>query len=363
MADPDLHFDESEITPELIEYNNIEQLIFSLNIENINETIPKLLKSNVSVNYIAEVINLAATITRFHFPLYKRLFQSLGSKVPPFPQSLFITYLSVSKVLPKMKVLGTNIGGLTLKEMEEVFEDDSFEKIVQNDNIESFMRQVPGTECPSLEFKLDKSKISPANLAAYCGSLNIFKFLCINGVEFDSETAKYCVKGGNREIIELAYQRGLSFNNTLTEAIMHHHYQIANWILDNFENAPFTMEDAIISCSSVAMSSVLKSGKFSFSNKAVFRSIQFEIMPLLMMILEEKDFDIEMKSPAGFTPAIQAIYANCPIALELLLKRNPSLESKIFTLDSIIKSQEVQDLIQGYLETHKKTTKKRSRRA
>lgn len=255
MALPDTSFQTSDLFPGFEPYSYIEDVIFSSTEESLAGVIEQINKSPVPKNYIAFTIIHSANATRFKFKLYRKLYESLGDQVPPTPVTFFIQYLSHLKVVPRIKVLGSPLTNMPVEKMEEPFEDNSFEYFIRNDDLKSILEDLSKE---NLSCVLDDKIMSPLNLAAYCGSTNIFKFLVLNHAEVDLKTAKYAVRGGSLEIIEYCHNNDISLNNTIKFAVKMHRHSICDWLLKQYEPGDIDLAHAIIYCNSIAMCVLIK---------------------------------------------------------------------------------------------------------
>ena len=77
--------------------------------------------------------------------------------------------------------------------------------------------------------------ISLLDLCCFFASNNCFKYFYINSCKFSSKTNKYCIIGGNYEILQILNQNKIDFNNCLSFSIEYHQYTISEWLLSNYE--------------------------------------------------------------------------------------------------------------------------------
>ena len=127
---------------------------------------------------------------------------------------------------------------------------DEEEKIISNDDLDELIELTTNDKEKDLIFNTQDIIFNhevknpwpiqghSLDCAAYYGSVKIFKYLLMNGMEPDVTTANYAVIGGNFEIIRIIQQKGVDFSTSIEQAICYHHQDIANWILTNYQ-APF----------------------------------------------------------------------------------------------------------------------------
>lgn len=84
------------------------------------------------------------------------------------------------------------------------------------------------------------AKLTPIKLAAYFGSLNIFKYFVMKldlVWKNESEIVPLAIAGGNMEILRILMQKGCNFGNALEMAAKYHRYSVFEWLVEqcNFE--------------------------------------------------------------------------------------------------------------------------------
>ena len=84
-------------------------------------------------------------------------------------------------------------------------------------NIESFFPY-------NIHFR--RQRANRIEVAAMFGSIKCFKYLLMNGDEINEDTCKFCVAGGNLEIIHLCEQQGLQFEDCLFIFSLYHRFAI-----------------------------------------------------------------------------------------------------------------------------------------
>ena len=133
-------------------------------------------------------------------------------------------------------------------------ENDSYLcSLIRNDSIEEFIIYVNHNNV-SLSSKITKSIFETNNFllknnatlieyAAFFGSIQIFNYLHLNNVKFESSLWFAAIHGRNYELIQLLENNNIkpsfdSYRSLLDESIRCHHNEIANYIKENYlENA------------------------------------------------------------------------------------------------------------------------------
>ena len=116
-------------------------------------------------------------------------------------------------------------------------EEDKLLKEIENDNLEqvTFLSSESKNENKKITLIFDTIiyNLTLIDYSALCGAVNSFKYFLLNGKDVTSQTVSCAVRGGNEEIVELLHQRNMSFNNTLSDAVISHNNELAMWIQEN----------------------------------------------------------------------------------------------------------------------------------
>ena len=122
-------------------------------------------------------------------------------------------------------------------------------QLIQNDEVEDFISHVAKTDFPMKTYRIEpsifetnpfllKRKPTLIEYATFYGSIQIFSYLKMNGVDIESSLWEFAVHSNNAEIIQLIEDNGVapidpSYKNCLKEAIKCHHNNIAEYIDNN----------------------------------------------------------------------------------------------------------------------------------
>ena len=213
------------------------------------------------------------------------------------------------------------------KEIQPFFNDKNFEipenfeenrkigenedyicKLIREDLIEEFIIYVNKTTYslknsikPSIyetNLLLIQNKTSLIEYAAFFGSIQIFKYLFMNGVELTPSLWIYAIHSQNEELIHLLEEKNVqpkfkSFEKCLEEAIKCHHNNVANYIQNNyFQDDKNSFSDQFTVC--------LKYYNFAFISKSLitelslFDLIQYDYYTLVELILKERDNETDI---------------------------------------------------------------------
>ncbi|EAX88660.1 hypothetical protein TVAG_459750 [Trichomonas vaginalis G3] len=75
---------------------------------------------------------------------------------------------------------------------------------------------------------------TPVEIAAFFGSIKIFKFLIVSGVTINERLVHYAVAGGSIEIIRICEQNNLPIAGSFETAVIFRKIPIVQWIKDTF---------------------------------------------------------------------------------------------------------------------------------
>ena len=228
-----------EVVPETLKkWSLLEDKIFSANDENTKDTKEYILSLKEIKNSIFNLIYQAALTRIFSFKALSDIWISLGDNKNKYNISPFTTYLSYKginkSVIPLIR--DDNIA----KTFENVFPDDTlgyailhddFEKVVYFSADRSLVSK-PITSYPGR----DQLQFTVLSLAAYCGSVKVFKYFFINTPIIKDDTVVKAVMGGSVEIVEIL-SRTFSMKNYLNIAIQYHRNELIPWIVENYQVA------------------------------------------------------------------------------------------------------------------------------
>ena len=142
--------------------------------------------------------------------------------------------------------------------------------------------------------------ISLIDLCCFFGSNHCFKYFYMNLCKFSSKTNKYCIIGGNYEIIQILNQLNIDFNNCLDISITYHQYSLSDWLLANYENEPI-LECYCASCYNMKY--------LLFINYNTFQD--YNITDILLQNINEKDINLIHKfCEIGYFPILEYFIKN-----------------------------------------------------
>ncbi|KAK8884331.1 hypothetical protein M9Y10_043439 [Tritrichomonas musculus] len=145
----------------------------------------------------------------------------------------------------------------------KIGENDSYIcQLIRNDDLNEFISYVNRSNI-DLKSNIEKSifethtslidsfRVTLIEYAAFFGSIQIFKYLIVNGVELRPYIWSYAIHGGNFEMIHLIEEKntdsyGTNFNDFILDAIKYHQNDIANYLITNHSNAKYKLISAAI---------------------------------------------------------------------------------------------------------------------
>ena len=181
-------------------------------------------------------------------------------------------------------------------------------QLIRDDSIEDFISYVNKTnfsltttiessifETNSFLLKKDPTLIE---YSAFFGSIQIFRYLYLNGVELKPSIWIYAIHGNNPELIHLLEENKIkpqdeTYREILKESIKCHHFDITNYIQNNFfQNNQFDEDDEYISSQSIKYSNYTYFPN-NLNNKSVFYDLcQYDYFTLVNFLLKNLKFDV-----------------------------------------------------------------------
>ena len=142
----------------------------------------------------------------------------------------FANYLSQRKIIP--------IDGLTpdpkiIEQYENPIKEDDVNFYIKNDDVNGFTKFVEDNaiDLNNYSYKLFFLYFnSSLSFSAFCGSLNVFKYLFLNGQQINKYVVNHAINGGNEDMITFIESNGFSYEQQFMTAIRCHQNHIAKWI-------------------------------------------------------------------------------------------------------------------------------------
>ena len=154
----------------------------------------------------------------------------------------FCDYLYTRKLIKEEDLFYRFEGSIVkeISEYENPIKSGSLWDIIQRDDVNAFTSEL---ETKEINLKLERISIFQTTIylsefIAYCGAINILKYMYLNNYKFNQfYCMKYAIQGGNEEIIEFFINKGYKFDNNFIQAIAFHQNKIAKWIFNTYNVA------------------------------------------------------------------------------------------------------------------------------
>ncbi|EAX99567.1 hypothetical protein TVAG_104480 [Trichomonas vaginalis G3] len=115
-------------------------------------------------------------------------------------------------------------------------------------------------------------EITPLDCAIKYGSELCFNYLKNLGAQYTSESEKYAVQGGNKNIFMQMIEDGKSFDKMINTALDYRNYEIAEYLKSNFGQSPHSIAESMLFGNFDVASYLLSNGEDinEFSNLFLF---------------------------------------------------------------------------------------------
>ena len=263
------------VPADLMQLSQLEDYIFNVEYDNIEEC--KKYIDDIPYKTVMRLIEHVATYVRpFHFNVLGDIYRQV---FPPrekiHSHSPFIHYLFNKGIIKKENLLRsfTGISNNFISDMN--IKPDTCWSYAQSDDFRGLVSSSIYTDLTKQKNTLLKQRITLLDFSAFCGSVNSFKYLMLNGCEITDDTVDFSIKGGNESIIELIEQKGFEFNNKLHTAIKAHNNQIVEWLITNFTceliTLPYCISNWNIQCFFYLLSNGHNLNEIDSAGKNVFQ--------------------------------------------------------------------------------------------
>ena len=257
----ELYFEIEGLMPDYLQKEaKLEEFIFGLSNESFEDVMSFIRSNGIANDLVFRLIIQAAKVRPFKYKVFGDFWIKMPQTKTRFYSTHFLEYLIQREVIHESQVLNKMYLNQTVNGYENIFPKDSFAYGVIKDDVDlcSFHSTNRGIVNQIIVFE-DK-KLTPLSLAAYSSSLNVFKFLLVNGAQILAQTCACAVRGGNEEIVEILFQQDFQFDNLLNDAIFYHQNNIAKWIIDNYSIQITNVFFALNACNTLAIWYCIESG-------------------------------------------------------------------------------------------------------
>ena len=314
------HLENLVMDPTAESFNEIKN-IFKQTKENNATEIPSLIFTMYQLLNLAQTIRPFQTlelsnIVKFVIQFEKDISSELGSKIS-----------KTSKLETKNKSIKARYSrfikdkSFSLSFAEITYGQNSLGALISFDDVEKVAyRDVHETVSTEI-FDVSSQSLSSIAFAAYCSAVNVFKYLMINGMEINDTVVMASVIGGNEDIIELIQNKGISFKGYAQTAIKYHRNNIAKWIIENYNDQSFDIQETIAYTNTLGFFYVNYHLKQSFPQYAAdllnAGQRRRNENPLFLSVEQNRIDFVEELLNAGANPNFADTYQNTPLFMSL----------------------------------------------
>ena len=311
----------------------LEELLFDATEENIIKAKEIVKNSNFDNEFLWRLFIHAGKIRRFSYKILANFVDCLKHPKYLFEKTDFLVYLLKRNLIDSSYLTDTVLSfvekqGVT--RIENVYPTSSLLYAIINDDIDKIVFESAKPDFFITEQRFIDKKRTYIDIAAFCGSLNIFKYLLINGSKLTVKTGKNAVEGGCLEIVEICSQQQINLKNCLHDAIKYHRNDVAKWIVDEYS---FTDRD-LVKCVSAFNLHLFFSFYPSSMNIDAIGSNQRSLLMVatingdidMVKFLLEQKITIDAKDICSETALVFAVCYKHNDILSLLIENGADLE-------------------------------------
>ena len=235
----------SDLDTIILKEIDIENFVFNCNEKTFEQNKDLIINLDPPINkyWLQKLITFAGRVKIFNFKLLGDLYQLTGETIIKLPydssfcQYLFARGLTNIEDFDSPEFIDPN-KLLSIENYENPIEKDTIWYFILIDDIHNFVNSI---EVNNLDINNEKTRINGmmftfVDFAAFCNSINIFKYLFLKQVEIQRKTLSYAIHGGSGEIIDFLQSQGFSFNDVSYLAISSHNDTLIDWLLENFKD-------------------------------------------------------------------------------------------------------------------------------
>ena len=327
----DMIYERSVLIPQLEKYNVIEERIWSLTQENVEECINFIKGIDPNLNdYSLQVVIKAGTLRSKYIKLYARLFEAFPPTNRNFPNCLFTQYLVKRNLLPISRLLTQELTDKSVEDIEGVFPVGTIGYYIVQADYDRIL-QISSEGGIDFQQKVPYEgifELSLLDICAYaCHKPEIFEFFLQNGLKITHQTLEVAIYGGNTIIINLIRKKNFSFDNCLHVAVLSNNFEMCKYVLEQFKCENITLEKCLNDLNSLAFSYFLAKGQSIQENalqllQEATRNGALEVIKFLVskgvdpkMLDDNNSSPLNIAAENGFLSVVQ-YYVSCDISIE-----------------------------------------------
>lgn len=366
----EIEFNSSVVPDYLVDWYNLEEAVFNVSEDKIQE-ICKLAEKFVNSDNSEILRNLilrASTVRRFLFKPLSKLWAKLEPLNIVQTNTVFLNYLSLKGLIDQKMLYSRVPTDKSVSEIEQVFKENTLLYNISKDDTQKVVYESSNPGFYDQKATIDvNEEIDLISFAAFCGSLNVFKYFLLNNTNYKitNDTLINAVKGGKEEIIEILAQQA-DLDGCFKAAIEYHRNNIAEWLFENYKCEEISLNLCVLSMNTQAMCFLVQNGNdmeslgsdrctplinainiscIAFVNYLLINGVNVEnnertneYTPLLIAaqkgnlgivkLLVEKGADIESKGVPQFSPLFMAAKFGHKDIVEYLVEHGANLEGK-----------------------------------
>ena len=226
---------------ELLFYKQFEDLVFKCTNESIQkakECLPKIDKT-----FAQHLVLKVATTRFFSYKLLGDFFKELGPlNFEISGEEYFPIYLFHRGIL---KLENFNFDPdedlpdypKTTEEYENPLKKEKMWWYIQHDDIVNLAQYIARTriDIHDQHIVLFEQYMVPLELAFYCGSVNVMKFLIVNDCDVNNVTLQWAIQGGRSNVIDFLKPFDVPLCYQIWGATEYHHNELAKWLMKNYD--------------------------------------------------------------------------------------------------------------------------------
>ena len=124
---------------------------------------------------------------------------------------------------------------LPLNKYENPVRANTLQFFVLSNDVKGLDAYKGETELNGVFFEVLGKPFSLPSFAAFCGSLDVLRYLRDNNAVFDEDITSFAIEGGSESVMQYLINEGFSFDYCLEIAIKWHHNEIAKKLIENNE--------------------------------------------------------------------------------------------------------------------------------
>ena len=266
-------------------------------------------------NEYGQEVMPSANLIFYFAPLVSEKMGSLyAKKIELFKNIIetFNNFYEIKNFLVRDEYFKTNNWEPFYQQAETNYPLDSIQTIIKNDDIEVFQKKVAESNLDiNQETKVHSyeniaiPEVNPTllQLAAYYGSMKIFKYILLNGAKLNIMNREgfsfehFAIAGGDSEMIHIFEEKQFSFKKALKTAALFHQNQIFDWINETKEQDKLAFLDAAASNNIYVMLHYIEEGidvniQDDDERTALHFAAQNGSNDAIKLLLAHKDIDV-----------------------------------------------------------------------